>query len=596
MKDIRTEIRDILKRPESHEVFGYRDITFFLKYIRPFWKDGLVGLMLTLTVSALTSLVPLSSKVFIDFILMKNDLSRIQQFFASYHLSSLFPLFSRMASSVPFLILGMALLAVAVGIAGILRRYVIFRFQQGITFHLQTSLFDHMLRFPLSYFRKQQTGYLMSRVSDDVDAVQYLFSASLSQNAQNLSRIVFSMLILFSLSSKLSIVMLLLFPLSFFINAFFARRVMSASMQEYESSAGISRDMQEVLSGIETVKSFSAEQKESGKVAVSIRSAMAAKIKSQILSLFSEYASRGAQYLTMLLVMWIGYYEIMRGVMTIGDYVAFASIVLYLSGPLNSVALFHITLQPLFASLSRLREMLMVLPETVKDEQGEHPSRIAGELRFEHVTFSYGTGEPVLRDVTFTVSPGQVAALVGPSGVGKSTLISLILKFYLPQSGAVLLDGRDIREVSSEWLRQKIGIVSQETFLFHDTVEKNIRYGNPDASLHEVEEAAQRARIHDEIEAFPQQYQTMVGERGARLSAGQRQRISIARAFLKNPPILILDEPTSALDEDAEKGIRESLKELAANRTTFIISHREALVELADKVLVLDNGELRESR
>jgi ABC-type multidrug transport system fused ATPase/permease subunit len=234
----------------------------------------------------------------------------------------------------------------------------------------------------------------------------------------------------------------------------------------------------------------------------------------------------------------------------------------------------------------------MVLPESGKEEQGENPSRIAGELKFEHVTFSYVTGEPVLRDVTFTVSPGQVAALIGPSGVGKSTLISLILKFYLPQSGAVLLDGHDIREISSEWLRQKIGIVSQETFLFHDTIEKNIRYGNPDASRPEVEEAAKRAHIHDEIEAFPQQYQTIVGERGARLSAGQRQRLSIARAFLKNPPILILDEPTSALAEDAEKGIRESLKELAANRTTFIISHREALVELADRVLVLDNGEL----
>jgi len=215
-----------------------------------------------------------------------------------------------------------------------------------------------------------------------------------------------------------------------------------------------------------------------------------------------------------------------------------------------------------------------------------------GKIKFENVSFSYEAGNPVLMNINFTANPGDVVALVGQTGAGKTTLINLLLKFYAPQSGSIHVDDHVLKDINPNWLRQQIGVVSQETFLFFDTIENNIKYGKPSATREEVAAAAQKAYIHNDIETFPDKYDTMVGERGSTLSVGQKQRISIARVFLKDPKILIFDEPTSALDIETESLIKESLNELTKNRTTFIISHRMSVMDVAHKILVLDKGRL----
>ena len=597
MNKAREYIKEILKKPELTEAhFRYKDILFFTQFARPIWKLGAISLVLTIIATGLGSLLPLSGKVLIDFIIMKKGFQKVEHLLKSLNLESFIPITRHFLESINLVVLSMLIIGITIGLIGIIQRYLMLRFQQELTFNLQTTLFDHLLRFPMSFFKKKQTGYLVSRVSDDVDVLQYLFSQSLSQMVTSLFYLFFGIAILFTLSVKLSIISISILPVYIFINYYFAERLRSVSLSEMETSAQVSKDIQEVLSGVEVIKAYTAEEREVQKVSLRMRSAIHVKIKSMILSLLSNYSARASQLISTLLIMWFGVKEILKGSMTVGDYVAFTSYVIYLSSSINNLSMFHITLQPIFASMGRLMEIFRLVPEFRKEEKLVKPDKVNGEIRFEDVSFFYAEGQPVLENISFTAHPGEVIALVGPSGAGKTTLINLILKFYIPQSGSIYLDGHDLKEIDTKWLREQIGVVSQDVFLFNDTIEKNIKYGNPHATREEVISTAKKANIHDDVEMLANKYETEIGERGTRLSAGQRQRISIARAFLKNPPILIFDEPTSALDVDTEKLIKDSLKKLTGNRTTFIIAHRLSTIDIAHKILVLDKGKIVETR
>jgi len=271
--------------------------------------------------------------------------------------------------------------------------------------------------------------------------------------------------------------------------------------------------------------------------------------------------------------------------------------VVYLSGRMTGISSTLIMLQSVFASMGRLLEMFNTVPEFGDDKSSEgliRPQKVIGEIRFENISFSYEKDKPVLRDIAFTVQPGEVIALTGASGAGKTTLINLLLKFYRPQSGLIYLDNRELGQIDTQWLRRQIGVVSQEIFLFNDTIENNIKYGRPSAGMEDVITAARNAGIQDYIETLEDGYNTIVGERGANLSTGQRQRISIARAFLKDPPILIFDEPSSALDADKETALKNSLSKLTRNRTTFIISHRMSMTDVATRIFELEGGKITE--
>jgi len=594
-------LTEALKKPEQTRFsFGYSDITFFLQFLRPEWKLFSISLLLTVIMTGLGSLLPLVSKFLIDFVVMKKGFERLEVFLISIGLANYIQYARQLFESMNFLLLAMLIIGIMVGLIGLIQRYLIFRLEQELTFNLQSALFDHILRFPLSFFKKSQVGYLSSRVSDDVNMLHIIFVQTISQIIPGIFRLFFGIGIIFFLSIKLSFILIGILPLYIFINYYFAGRLRSATLDELENSSFVSRDIQEVISGIETVKAYSAEKKETQRVLGKMRSLIQTRIKRIIITLFSDYSARGSQFIVTLLIMWFGVQEILKEAITIGDYVAFTAYVIYLSSSLNSLAVFHISLQPVFASLGRLLEIFRIIPELKKPELKRteaytKPEKTEGKIIFRDITFSYEERNPLLKNITFTAFPGEILALVGPSGAGKTTLVNLLLKFYTPQSGSISIDGYDFKEINTSWLREQIGIVSQDVFLFNDTVENNIKYGNPLATREEVIDAAKKAGIHDDIENFPDKYDTYSGERGVKLSAGQRQRISIARALLKNPPILIFDEPTSALDSETETILKDSIKRLSSNKTIFIIAHRLSTIDIADRILVLENGEIAES-
>ncbi|HNQ33800.1 MAG TPA: ABC transporter ATP-binding protein, partial [Methanoculleus sp.] len=489
-------------------------------------------------------------------------------------------------------------LGLLTGATDLARNYWTARFREGYAFNLQTALFEHVLGFPLSYFKSQQTGYIMSRLSDDVQILQYTISQYLPQVVANALYAAFTLVILGALNIRLTLVVLAFIPLYILVNAVFIRRIRAAVHRERERQAYVSRDLAEVISGIDTVKSHAAEDREVHRVSGTLRNMVDARIRSTMLSAFSEYFRVGAMSLMLIAVIWFGGNDVLAGAMTVGDFVAFAVYIMTFAPTVSTFFAFPVVMQPAATSAARLRELFAMQgePGALPDAGGFVPDTVQGRIEFSRVWFGYGEDTPVLRDAQFVIRPGEVVAVVGRTGAGKTTLINLILRAFSPEKGTITLDGRDLSTLDPRWLRRQISIVSQDLFLFHTTIEENIRYSRPDATAGDVVEAAEKAQIHDDIVRLPDGYQTIVGERGARLSVGQRQRIAIARAFLKDAPILILDEPTSALDLRTEDRIRQTLRDLVRDRTTILVSHRPSLLEIADRVLTIEDGRVRECR
>jgi ABC-type multidrug transport system fused ATPase/permease subunit len=591
---------DILKKPESRPVPEIRisDLAYFFRFMRPLLKLYLLGIGLTLVVTCLGSVLPLAGKFFVDFVVQKSDTGQAGKLLGPLYPGIVTPGMLARLGSVEFLIAAMLAIGILVGVLGMARSFVLRKFEQELTFNIQTALFDRVLSFPMSYLKNRQTGYLMSRISGDVGAVTALLNQVVNQSLSSLFSLLFSFFIIFALNSKLSIVLLIIIPVTMIVNNFFSRRYRSISRSERESDAQLSRDMQEILSGLEVVKLYNAEEKEARRVSDRMRSLNAIRMKSMLIAGVAQFFSSGAQSLLTMSIMWIGVLEIAGGSMTIGDYLAFTAYSVSIAAAINSVLNLQLSIQPLLASLERLLEMFRVATESeagASRQPGTRPRDNGGEVEFRDVSFSYDGRQRALDHVSFSASRGDIVALVGPSGSGKTTIVNLLLKFYSPSSGIIFVDGHDIGDLDAGDLRNGISVVTQDIFLFNDTIEHNIKYGNPEASHADVVAAAKHAHIHDEIMSFPDRYATLIGERGSKLSQGQRQRISLSRAFLKNAPLLVLDEPTSSLDTITEALFRDSLRALSKNRTMLIISHRMFVCDMATNILVIHDGRVAES-
>lgn len=576
--------------------FKLKDLAFFFQFVRPVWKVGLIGLILVMVTTGISALLPLTSKVFIDFVILKTGYGGLESILRIFGLGAYASSLINDLGSVYFVVGCMVAAGLIYGLLHILEGYLTSVYQQELTFNLQTSLFDHVLRFPMSFIKNKQTGYLMSRVSDDVNMMQYLFSDAVTQLLSSAFYVVFAVAILLSLNAGLAIITALVIPVYLVIRYIFSSRIRALSYRERESNAEVSRNMQEALSGVEVVKSYAAERKEVGKVSKNLRDVMKTRIIRSMLMALAGSFMRASMFVLLIIFMITGAHDIQSGTMTIGDYVTIVSYIVFLSNAVNMLYYTYLSLQPAFASMDRLKEMFGIAPEFEWDLKTplKKLDRVRGSVVFNDVSFAYNVNEPILKNISFEVKPGETVALVGHSGAGKTTLVSLLLKLYIPQAGAIYLDGVSLNDLDHAWLRQQISIVSQDIFLFNDTIENNIKYGRPEATQEDVIRVAKKARIHEFIEGLPNGYDTLIGERGTKLSVGQRQRISIARAFLKDTPIIILDEPTSAIDPETEMHLKESLDELMQGRTTFIISHRMSLTDIANFIVVIEDGKVVE--
>ncbi len=481
-------------------------------------------------------------------------------------------------------------------IAGVAQSYLSQSVGQSVMFDLRRQLYRHLTGMSLRWFTSMRTGEVLSRVNNDVGAVQNVVSDTLTGIVGNVITALSTLTLMLVLDWKLTLFCVAFMP----IFVYPARRV--GNMQRdlitdsQEELAQMTSQMQETLSvsGALLVKTFGRQEAEIDRFEESAKRIRSLNVRRAMVGRGFMMAMGMFGTLAPAVVYWYGGHAIIGGDSTIGTVVAFGALLTRLFQPVSQLLSVHVTVLSSLALFERIFDYLD-LEQEIKDQPGAVPLVNAqGHIRFENVGFSYIKDRPALQDISFEVPPGHFAALVGHSGAGKTTLAYLVPRLYDVNSGRVTIDGHDIRDVSLESLGNSIGMVNQEPFLFHDTIRENLRYGSPDATDEQIEAAARAANIHELIAELPFGYNTVVGERGYRLSGGEKQRVAIARALLKDPAILILDEATSSVDSKTERAIQDALEHLTRGRTVIAIAHRLSTIVSADIILVVENGRVVE--
>ena len=466
---------------------------------------------------------------------------------------------------------------------------------QRVIFDARNRLFRHLQWLHLKFYDREKVGRIMSRVINDVQAIQQMLTGAFIQLFIHSITLMAIAGILFYMNWRLAIAALAVLPFHVLAMSKLRRKIRRRSHQVRSKMAQISGDLSEVISGVKVVKAFTQEEYESLRFLSRTREFYDLHMALGKLGLSLWVLADFLSVVGTVTVIFYGGYLVTRGVLSVGGLVAFVIYLGRLFQPIIQLTQVFQIIQTALASVDRIFELLETPCEVREIKNPIVPSGLKGRVRFENVCFEYEEGEKVLEDINLKVSPGEVIALVGKSGSGKSTLVSLIPRFYDPTSGTVYIDDYDLKKMKISVLRKAIAIVPQETFLFSDSLKMNIRYGRSDATDEEVAEAARAANAHDFIMAAPNGYDTLAGEGGILISGGEKQRIAIARAILKDPRILILDEATSSLDSESENLIQEALRRLIRGRTTIIIAHRLSTIVNADKIFVMESGRIVES-
>ena len=559
-----------------------------LAYARSYWLP-LIGLSALMLVSAAVSaLQPWAMKILIDNVLGTN-----RPAFAPF-MHSLGLDVSQTSLLMIAVSLGLTVFAVnsAIDAVSSWGWTVVGR---GMTYKLAQDLFARLQRRSLSYHSRVGVGETMTRVADDCWSIQKLLDFFIFNPAHSLLTLGFVVWLMLQLDSTLTAGLLLISPLVLCASTLAGRSLRATSEEGRTLGGGLRAHVQRTLAGLPLVQAYGQEKRMQAQFVEMAEAGMRTQQRQAWLGAVNALLPGLITTIGGAVVIWACAYQVINGRITLGGLLVFVAYYGTLRTQIAELAKIYPGVQALRPAVGRVNEILTVDPE-VSDHPGAVPlPPVSGRVRFEGVGFAYEEGRPTLHDIWIDVAPGEKVALVGPTGAGKSTLVSLIPRFFDPGQGRILIDGHDLRDVQLASLRSQIALVLQDPFLFPISIAENIAYGRPDASAAEVEAAARAANAHDFIMRLPGGYDSLVGERGATLSGGERQRISIARALLKDAPILILDEPTSALDAGTEALIMDALARLMRQRTTFIIAHRLATVQHADRIIVLDQGRIVET-
>jgi ATP-binding cassette, subfamily B, bacterial len=493
-----------------------------------------------------------------------------------------------------FAVLAVLVIAVFGAISSYLEKYLTTSVGQWVMHDLRRVLYSHIQRLSLSFHDQKRTGDLISRVTSDIDAVQSLISTVLLGMLVNVLTLFGMIIVMFYLNWEFTLIALTVAPGLFLVVYYYTHRIKKASRAVRRKEGEVVNVLEEVLSSIRVVKAFAREDYEQKRFEreslKSVEASLAARsVKAKLPPLVEIIVACGT-----CLVLWYGARLVLTGALTSGGLLVFLLYLGKMYKPMRELSKMTDTISKAQIGWERIREVLENETQVRDLPRAKRAPRFKGKIEFDHVNFSYNDGRAVLEDVSLNIRPGQLAALVGPTGAGKTTIISLLPRFYDLTSGQIRIDGTDIRNFKSKSLRQQISFVLQETLLFRATVAQNIAYGKPEATHDEIVAAAKMANAHEFIEEMAEGYDTMVGERGVTLSGGQRQRLTIARAIIRDAPILILDEPSAGLDAESEKLVFDALGNLMTGRTSIVIAHRLATVRRADVIFVIDGGRMVE--
>ena len=543
-----------------------------LLLLLPYKKELIIGTVFLIAASMTNLAVPLYIRNLVDIVMVEKNLAHL--------------------NSIALAISGLFLIQL---VCQTIHNYLFDVTEKRVIADFRIKLFNHLHTMSVSYFVKRRTGEVMSRMTNDVTTIENIVTDLPATIIQQSIRLLGGIIIILYMNWKLTFMILILAPALALFARVFGRKLKKLSTEIQDKLAVSTTILEENISCYQVVKSFVRDRLESNRFSKAIEDSFILARKRVIISAFFGPSIGFIAFSTSLVLLWYGGREVITGQISPGELIAFILYATIIAGPMGSFARMYTKLQEGLGASKRLFELLDTQSEVRNLPNAQIMPKISGQIEFDNTCFHYQENREVIKNIIFNVEPGQTIALVGPSGAGKTTLIRLLHRFYDPTQGEIRVDGIPIKnvEISSYW--KQIGIVPQETILFGDSIEMNVKYAKDGASEQEIIAAAKAANAHTFIMECPKQYKTIVGEKGIRLSAGQRQRIAIARAILKNPSILILDEATSALDNESEVLVQEALEGLMKNRTSIVIAHRLSTIHNADKILVMDDGAIIEA-